>query len=245
MKTHATLVAIVLGLLFTAGCKSKPKAGDKCTGDEATCIDKTTILECQAGTYAQMACKGARGCAEKATGTSRSGRTVTTNYAVECDFSAAAAGEACLDDTSQCNAEKNAMVTCKDKKVTRTACLGPKACSESATQVDCDTSIQPLGADCDANDVACSPDKKTMLHCVKGKLALAANCRGAKACTVDNHKIDCDHGAQNVADPCETDGDYECSADNKSILKCGAGKWALDQKCKKTCKTTGQNVGCE
>jgi hypothetical protein len=81
---------------------------------------------------------------------------------------------------------------------------------------------------------------------VKNKFAVAANCRGAKACTVDNHKIDCDHGAQNVGDPCGSEGDYECAADKKAILKCGGGKWASDTKCgKKNCTTSGNNVGCE
>lgn len=246
MKKTAVLVTVFVGILLAAGCKGKKKAGDKCTGNEASCIDKTNILECHDGVFAQMACKGAKGCSEKATGATRSGKTVTTNFAVECDFSGAAPGEACLDDSSQCSADKTTMVTCKGKKITLTKCLGAKACAESPTQIDCDTSVQPPGGPCEPEDVACTPDKKQMLQCVAGKLTVAANCRGAKGCTVEGRKIGCDHGAQNVGDLCETDGDYECAADKKAILKCATGKWAVDQKCgKKSCVTTGHDVGCQ
>jgi hypothetical protein len=242
MKNKWTVVAV---LLIAVGCKSSKKAGDKCSADEASCIDKTNILECQAGVFAQMQCKGPKGCSEKVTGATHSGRTVTTNYAVECDFTAGAEGDPCLDDTSMCSADKTTMVTCKDKKLTRSACLGAKGCTESATKIDCDTTLQPVGAACDADEAACSPDKKQMLHCVKNKFAVAANCRGPKACTVEGQKIGCDHGAQNVADPCGSEGDYECAADKKAILKCGGGKWAVDTKCgKQNCATTGQQVGC-
>jgi hypothetical protein len=124
-------------LLIASGCKSTKKAGDKCSADEASCIDKTNILECQSGVFAQMACKGPKGCSEKATGATHSGRTVTTNYSVECDISGSAVGDACLDDTSTCSADKTTMVTCKDKKITRTACLGAKACSGSTATQPC------------------------------------------------------------------------------------------------------------
>ena len=244
------VVAVVLGVLVVAaGCKGKKKAaGDKCTGDEASCLDKTNILECHDGALAAMSCKGAKGCLEKPTGATRSGKTVTTNFAVECDFSGAAAGDACLDESSQCSADNTTMVTCKAKKVTLTKCLGPKACATSPTQIDCDTSVQPAGAQCEgADDVACTPDKKQMLRCASGKLVIGTNCRGPKGCTVEGHKIGCDPGAQSAADPCATDGDYECSADKKSILKCKGNVWAVETTCKKkqACATTGTDVGCQ
>lgn len=242
------IVTVVLGMLVVAaGCKGKKKAGDKCTGDEATCLDKTSILECHDGLFAQMTCKGAKGCSETATGTTRSGKTLTTNLAVDCDFSGAAAGDACLDDASQCSTDNATMVTCKAKKITLTRCLGPKACQTSKTQIDCDTSVQPVGSACEgADDVACTPDKKQMLRCEGGKLVLGQNCRGPKGCSIDNHKIGCDSGTQSEGDPCATDGDYECSADKKSILKCNASKWVNDTKCgKKSCQISGTSVGCQ
>ena len=245
MKKIVIFVLVLGALLVAAGCKGKKKAGDKCTGDEATCLDKTNILECHGGVLAQMTCKGAKGCSETATGTTRSGKTVTTNLAVDCDFSAAAAGDPCLDDASQCSADNSTMVTCKAKKITLTKCLGPKACATSKTQIDCDTSVQPVGAPCEgADDVACTPDKKQMLSCAAGKLVLAQNCRGAKGCTSEGRKIGCDSGAQSEGDPCATAGDYDCAADKKAVLKCNNSKWAVDQKCKKGCAVSGTSVGC-
>ena len=171
MKKTVIVTLVLAAFVAAAGCKGKKKAGDKCTGDEASCLDKTNILECHDGVLAQMTCKGAKGCSEKATGSTRSGKTVTTNFAVDCDFSAAAEGDACLDDSSQCSADNTTMVTCKAKKITLTKCLGPKACKTSPTVIDCDTSVQPAGAACEgADDVACTPDKKQMLTCTGGML---------------------------------------------------------------------------
>jgi hypothetical protein len=248
MKKTVIFTVVLTALVAASGCKGKKKAGDKCTGDEASCLDKTNILECHDGVLAQMTCKGAKGCSEKATGSTRSGKTVTTNFAVDCDFSGAAEGDACLDDSSQCSADNTTMVTCKAKKIALTKCLGPKACVTSPTVIDCDTSVQPAGAPCEgADDVACTPDKKQMLTCTGGKLVVGQNCRGPKGCTIEARKIGCDSGAQNVGDPCATAGDYECSADKKAILKCTGGKWASDTTCpkKKACGTTGNNVGCQ
>jgi hypothetical protein len=246
MKKLAAAAAVLLVLATSVGCKLlKKKAGDTCAGDEAVCVDKATILECHDGALRAMACKGPKGCAERHTGTTVSGRNTTHNYAVECDFSGSAAGEPCLDDTAMCSADKATMVACKDKKVLVARCMGAKKCSETATQVNCDTSVQPLGEPCEGEDVACSPDMKQMLHCAGGKLALAQHCRGPKGCVVADRKIDCDPGAQSAGDPCASDGGYECSGDKKTLLKCAGGKWAVDEKCRKTCVTEGKEVGCK
>jgi hypothetical protein len=246
MKRLVVAGAVLVLLVTSAGCKFlKKKAGGKCTGEEATCLDKANILECHDGMLLQMACKGPKGCAERHTGTTVAGRNTTHNYAVECDFSESVAGEACLDDTAMCSADKARMVACKDKKILVAKCLGPKKCSETATKVDCDTSVQPVGETCEAEEAACSPDGKQMLHCVSGKLAVAQNCRGPKGCSVSgDHKIDCDAGPQSVGDACSGDG-YECSGDKKTLLKCAKDKWSVDQKCKKTCVTQGREVGCQ
>jgi hypothetical protein len=182
-------VAACLSIVVLSAC-GKKKAGSACTGDEALCSDKQTILECHDGKLVEMACKGPKGCAEAATGAKRAGRNVTVNYAVSCDFSGNAVGETCTtNDSFLCSPDKSAMLRCKDKKIVSTACRGPKKCSESATQVDCDSSIAQVGESCD-------------------------------------------------------DG-YACSTDAKATLKCAAGKWAVDEPCKKSCKASGNSVGCD
>jgi hypothetical protein len=85
-----------------------------------------------------------------------------------------------------------------------------------------------------------------MLHCKGGKLVVGDNCRGPKGCTIDDRKIGCDVGDQTIGDPCGSDGNYACSADKKSLLKCSGSKWILDESCKKkTCVTKGNEVGCQ
>lgn len=254
-KTQRGAVAVVLTALMglfiasvaVSGCKPKKKAGGACTGDEASCLDKTNILECQDGKFATMKCIGPKGCAEKLKGATTSGRQVTHNYAVECDFTGNPAGDACLDDGAVCAADKKAMVSCKSKKIQVTACLGAKGCVEGATVIDCDTTIQTLGAECEGEEVACTPDKKQILRCVGAKFVLGQNCRGAKACSVSGQKISCDEGDQADGEPCSPDGNYACTTDKKSLLKCTAFKWKVDEKCKakKICQTKGDEVGCQ
>jgi hypothetical protein len=125
-KRIVVVVALALAAAIAGGCKKK-KAGDACSGDEALCLDKTSILECQGGKLAQMTCKGPQGCTEKHKGSTTSGRTVTHNYAVDCDFTGNPAGDACLEDEAMCSPDKTSMVSCKDKKIVVTKCLGPKA----------------------------------------------------------------------------------------------------------------------
>lgn len=239
------IVASVFTVLVVAsGCKKK--AGASCTGDEALCTDKNTILECQDGKLVEMTCKGATGCSEKHKGTTHAGRTVTHNYAVQCDFTGNEVGSPCLDEEAQCSADKKAMVLCKNKKIEVVKCLGAKGCAEGATQIDCDTTIQTVGAPCEGEDHACTADKKQMLSCKGNKFAVAENCRGPKACTIKDREIGCDGGDQGVGDPCAHDGDYACQSDKKAILKCSGAKWAVEQKCaaKQSCAVTGDKVGC-
>src|SRR5262245_18967881 len=120
------VAAVAFAAVLGAGCKGKKKAGDVCSGDEALCVDKTSILECQGGKFAQMTCKGPQGCTEKHKGSTTSGRTVTHNYAVDCDFTGNPAGDTCLEDESMCSADKASMISCKSKKIVVTKCLGPK-----------------------------------------------------------------------------------------------------------------------
>jgi hypothetical protein len=247
MRSRLTVLLLVsIGLAAASGCKLlKKKAGGKCSGDEAVCLDDKTILECHDDVFLEMACKGPQGCTEKLKGTSHAGRTVIHNYAVECDFTGNAPGDACLDDDALCAADKGSIVECKDNKVITTACLGPKGCRETATTIDCDTSVQNVGAPCEGTNVACAPDKKQILRCEASAYVVGQNCRGPKGCSVVGQKIDCDDGKQSAGDPCMNDDDHTCAADGKAVLKCSANVWSVEEKCKKTCVTRGRQVGCQ
>jgi len=248
----AVALVVGVGAVCLTGCKMfKKKAGDKCTGDQALCLDKETILTCENGVFAQMSCKGAMGCGEKVTGVHRSGRRTTTNYAVSCDFSGNEAASPCTadDDSAMCSADKKTMVMCSKGKIERHSCLGKKQCAETKDAVNCDTSVQNVGDECEGTAVACSPDGKQRLECRDGKMGVELNCRGPKACSVNGqNKIECDRGGQAIGDPCGDDGDYACTADEKAIVKCASHKWAMDEPCgtkKKKCTVVGNQVGCK
>jgi hypothetical protein len=245
-RLAATAVLVSLALALTcASCKpGKKKVGDRCEGNEASCADPGTILECQGGTLASMACGGPKGCVETLTGATTSEGKVTRTFVATCDFSTAAAGAACLGDEAACSADKLRMVACKDHKVLVAKCLGPRACTESARHIDCDTSVQPVGEPCDDPDaVACAPDGKQMLACASGKLAPVAACRGPRGCSSTDRKVDCDPGPAQEGDPCRQDG-YACAAGGKALLKCANGKWIVDQKCKTTCVAGAGSAAC-
>src|SRR5690348_9577432 len=101
MKTILVVTACLCVALALPGCKPKAKkAGDACKGDEASCLaDKSAILECHDGKLVQMSCKGPKACNEKLTGATTSGRTVTQNFAVQCDFTGNPAGDTCTDES--------------------------------------------------------------------------------------------------------------------------------------------------
>lgn len=247
----AVAVMVGVGALCGTGCKLfKKKPGDSCSGNEASCSDKGTMLSCKDGKFVAMACKGGNGCSDKVTGVQRAGRRTTTTYAVTCDFTGNEANTDCTadDDSAMCAADKSAMIMCKKGKIERHLCRGPKACAETTNEVNCDTSVQVAGEACDDKDVACTPDKKQRLECRDKKLVVEMNCRGPKGCGITpDRKIECDRGGQNMGDPCGDDGDYACMPDQKGVVKCAKHVWAKDEMCtgKRKCVQEGSSLGCK
>lgn len=242
LAVRTLAIGLTIAAAFTlVACKKK--AGDSCSGSEALCEGNQAILECHDGKLVKVACLGAKGCSQAVTGVQRSGRTTTTNYAVTCDFSGNPVGSDCTDDEALCAADKSMVVSCKNKKIEQHLCRGPGKCSETATTIECDDSIQIVGDPCEGTDYACSPDKKQQLSCKGKAFALESNCRGPKGCYNEGKDtIRCDLGGQNVGEGCD-DG-FACSVDGKALLKCAAKKWAVDEKCKKKCAIEGNSVGC-
>jgi len=130
-------------------------------------------------------------------------------------------------------ADPNTAFVCANGVVTALACRGPKACTSTSTQVDCDNSLANLGDSCDqADDVACAVDKKSALTCQNGKFALAEPCKGARGCTVDGNEISCDNDVSDVDDPCRVEGDYACTSDKTMVLKCVNKKFTQLNACR-------------
>ena len=59
-------VALLVGGALLLGC-GQPQAGGACRGTGFDCADLATALECRAGTWAAVPCRGDGGCARGAT----------------------------------------------------------------------------------------------------------------------------------------------------------------------------------
>lgn len=141
------------------------------------------------------------------------------------------------------------MLVCRSHTWEAVSCAGPKGCVVSGRFVDCDETVATVGSPC-SNDSpdgysGCSTDHKTRLKCDKGVWREDVPCRGPKGCVVSSRFVDCDDSLALVGDACEADS-YACSVDNKSMLFCGSGKYAVREVCSPgVCKIDGTSIGCE
>lgn len=124
-------------------------------------------------------------------------------------------------------------LVCTNGVVTAQACRGPKACTSTAQQVQCDNSLSLAGDTCDQpGDVACAVDHKSALECQNGKFAVAETCRGARACGVEGDKISCDNDVADLGDLCRVESDYACTTNKLMALKCVAHKFQELNSCR-------------
>lgn len=108
-----------------------------------------------------------------------------------------------------------------------------------------------VGSDC-SRKVACSSDRRFMLHCIGGKWRPVLSCRGAKGCRPTDHgqSISCDYTYAQVNDPCDVK-DSACSTDKKAELTCVGGKFVVTNTCrgpsgcKETPATDGYSLSCD
>ena len=108
------------------------------------------------------------------------------------------------------------------------------------------TGCKPKEGDpCEKGKAVCL-DGKTELSCQDGKL-LAAPCKGPKGCATAGNSLTCDISANGAGDICSADDDgaAACSTDNKSMVVCEKGKYAVHP-CRgpKACKE-GTKVDCD
>ena len=225
---RAAAIAIVIGLasaLSATACKSK--AGDACTAGQAACFDGKTALVCARSKLVPAACAGPDGC-------------VATGGTVSCDIRGDTAGEPCLETEGHpmvCAEDGKARFQCKDGKVARDVCNGPRGCEKlpSATNTMACDHIAAVGDACsETGDEFCAADGKSALTCKGGKMALASLCRGPNGCKMTlisgiGTVAACDI-ANEVGDPCT--GGKACSADKKAMFSCKDGKLAFAKNCR-------------
>jgi hypothetical protein len=216
----AAIVAVPLGC--------KPKAGDKCSGNKATCASTSAGLFCFAGKLQEMSCQGPLGC-------------FTKGSRVECDNSVASVKDGCNEENDgACALDHKALLQCKNGAfVLSETCKGARGCEiVNGDRVTCDNDIADEGDPCRVNgDYACTSDKSMVLKCVNQQMTDLNSCRGPKACRVfeipEQHKVEfvCDESVSQLNDPCDTDNEESCSTDRKSLFSCHSNKYVLAKSC--------------
>jgi hypothetical protein len=152
-------------------------------------------------------------------------------------------GQKCSAGQATCVDAHNALACGTDSTFAAVPCKGPQGCQQdrSTKKVQCDDSIADEGDGCMASQAenwACSVDKKKALICEDGKFKLNYQCRGPKACQIKHDwlkmqdTVECDTHLQAKGDPCQKPGTFACSADYKTMLQCKDGKFDLYRYCR-------------
>ena len=102
------------------------------------------------------------------------------------------------------------------------------------------------GAACGADGEARCLDNAAALICHE-RVWTPMQCRGPKGCSANGALIDCDESSAQPADFCDQEGNYSCSADHRTQLRCVKSKWTPDTRCAgpKGCVTTPLKVECD
>ena len=163
-------------------------------------------------------------------------------------------GDVCgaADEGSYTCTSASEALLCKAERLVHRDCRGPNGCAANK----CDRSIGREGDACsernagyyDGFDVVCTEDRKALLVCRDGKLAIDARCRGPNGCTGAGYPItqrSCDQTLGEVGDPCNRNLATNntlgaCSVDKKSSLSCDrddhhGGKLVVSKTCDKGC----------
>lgn len=231
---RAFTFAFLLTVLFTAACK--PAVGSSCEKGEARCTDPKTELACQAGRFIETPCRGPGGCELTLLGT-------------RCDFSANQSGDACSadDEGAASCANRDVMLSCHGGRYASLPCRGPQGCVNTDGRAQCDTSLAEPADPCRAENLkACSYDGTQVLICKQGAMQHFYLCRGPAGCKQANGKLKCDTSLAKVGDACDQklEGEaFACTPDQRAILGCKGGAFALDEACKAGQKCTALTGG--
>lgn len=118
------LALVITASSFVVGC-SGPQAGDTCDQNGFLCADTKTALECRAGVWQALPCRGPAGCARE-------------GDVVDCDLTGALENDFCAstaEGKGLCTADGKGTLECQQGKFVKTnECSG---CAVTETQVTC------------------------------------------------------------------------------------------------------------
>ncbi|MBN9166571.1 MAG: hypothetical protein BGO98_15550 [Myxococcales bacterium 68-20] len=157
-------------------------------------------------------------------------------------------GGSCKGTESTCLDKKTALA-CRGGTFAEVACAGPMGCSKYEDHANCDTSVASAGDPClgEDDEYACSPDGKRAVACKGGKFEPWLECRGKAGCTMLGHTVSCDTSIAEVGDTCKTQGAVACGGDQKHMVVCRDGKFALYRQCRGQygCYNKGETPSCD
>lgn len=241
-RAAGVLAAAVLVLVGLTGCRRRPKAGDACRlPDQLACAAGDRALVCASGAWAEVPCRGARGCTRH-------------SDADECDDTIAADHDPCPRNPPldyACTADRSKALVCEDGRFTLWRdCRGPDGCRVAdGRNVQCDTTLGMAGDPCaQQGTYACSVDRQTMLVCDGSTLSPATTCRGPGGCQIhrDTRRVDCDDTVAVEGELCDQPKRITCAADHKSELVCDDKKWAKKRECRRSdCRLQGNELFCD
>ena len=158
------------------------------------------------------------------------------------------AGSFCKGTESTCSDKKSALA-CRGGMFVEVSCAGPLGCSKYQDHANCDTSVALSGQTCMGEDdeYACSADGKHAVLCKAGKFEPYLECRGKAGCSMLGRTVSCDVSVAEKNDTCKTQGAMACSVDQKTMLTCRDGKFALYRYCRGQygCSNKNETPDCD
>jgi hypothetical protein len=142
-------------------------------------------------------------------------------------------GAQCSAGQAACAEPKMGLFCGEDGTFHTMTCTGPAGCEQSGAVVNCDNGVAAVNDGCNTpDDAACSPDFKNALLCKHGAFAVAETCKGPGGCKVAGDTITCDNDVSDPGDPCRASGDYACTSDRGTVLRCDANKMTVLNTCR-------------
>ena len=142
-------------------------------------------------------------------------------------------GGKCIPGQAACSDGKSGLFCGSDGTYKAMTCNGSNGCQQQGAKVVCDNDIATVGDGCDTPmDGACAADHKSMMQCKGEAFVLVDTCKGPGACAIKGDMLVCDNDIADLADPCGNDGNYACTSDKATALRCDKGKYGAIQSCR-------------